>query len=660
MRLFVKKETLNNFDLASNTEWLEINQTGCYSCSTVYGMNNKRYHGLFAVPLETNNQRAIVLSKFEESVFIENQVYELSTNNFVGGVYPDGYKYLEEFTLDPFPTYTFLIEGRRLQKTVFILHESNTLVIRYESKNQGVPFKLILKPLIAARITSEMAHELPNLNTDSYQSERVVKIALKSDMPELSIYYLKGDYIQAPLWYHNFRYLPEVEGSDVDPELLTEDLFNPGFFSYEFEAYDSFDMFVTTDNKIPDMIYDSMFHKEKKFRRRYRSRFINLPQHVKSLSKKVELSRLKISKKVPYIIQKYHEYNYSTREFLWTLHGLLHIERNLSKINQFIDEIIENIKDALLPTTYPFPFDPEEDAFAAADLSLIFINFAYHYYMFSKNEPYLENVLYDACKGIIDDFQKGTSFDIRMDKDYLLSAGSESIHISSIITKDGSNRYGKLIEIQALWFNALKIIEFFSRELGKNKAAKKYAAIVEKTEISFLNKFIDKKNSRFFDVIRENYTEDTLRYHHILALALPFQLLNSDPALLLLKMIEDELFTPLGLRTLSIKNKDYVPFSRKRLFSNQPDYYFGAVLPWTIGFYIDAILQVRGNHQQVISYLKNILDSFKESINSGTLGYISEVYEGTETLERNGSQYNPLALTEYLRAYLTVSRLENK
>ena len=660
MRLIVKRETLNNFDLASSTEWLEISQTGCYSCSTIYGMNNRRYHGLFAVPIQADHQRAIILSKFEESVFIGNHVYELSTNNFVGGIYPEGYKYLEEFALNPFPIFTYKIEGRRIRKTVFVIHDSNALVVRYESKNQGVPIKLIIKPLIAARKISEMAHEVPNLNTDSYLSERVVKIAPKAEIPELSIYYIKGEYVQAPLWYHNFRYMPEVSGSDEDPAQLTEDLFNPGFFSCKLEAYESFDMFITTDNKMPEMIYDSVYHREKSFRRRYRSKFISMPQHVKSLSKRVELSRLKLSKKVPYILQKYHDYTYSTREYLWTLSGLLHEERNLAQINQFIEEIIENIQDGLLPTKYPFPYNPEEELFCAADLPLIFINFAYHYYMLTKNDLYLENVLYEPCKDIIDAFQKGTNFDIYMDKDYLLSAGTNGTNISSVVTKNETNRYGKLIEIQALWFNALKIMEFFTRELEKNREAKKYAAVVEKTENSFLKKFIDKKNSCFFDVVRENYTEDSLRFHHIFPLALPFQLIQSDPALLLLKLIEDELLTPLGLRSLSIKDKNYINHSGVRLFSDKATYYCGAILPWTIGLYTDAVLQVRGEHQQIITYIKKILDAFKEFINSGTLGYISEVYEGDEAPQKNGSQHYPLALTEYLRAYLKVSALENR
>jgi len=658
MRLIIKKETIDNFNLASNTEWLELGQTGCYSSSTIYGMNNKRYHGLFAVPFQSENQRAIILSKIEESVFIGNHVFELSTNNFVGGIYPQGYKYLEEFALNPFPTFTFKIGGRRIRKTVFILHDSNTLVIRYESMNQGIPVKLILKPLIAARMTSEMAHELPNLNTDSYLSERVVKIALKSSFPELSIYYVKGEYIQAPLWYHNFRYLPEVTGDADNLEELTEDLFNPGFFSCKLDAYEAFDIYVTTDKKMPEMIYDSVYHREKKFRRRYRSKFINMPQHVKSLSKKVELSRLKLSKNVPYILQKYHEYRYSTREYLWTLIGLLHAERNITQINQFIEEIIENFEEGLLPTKYPFSLNPEEEAFGAADLPLLFINFTYHYYMLIKNDLYLEKVLYETCKDIIDAYQNGTNFNIYMDEDNLLFAGSNGINISCIIPKDGSNRYGKLIEIQALWFNALKIMEFFARELKKNRAAKKYAEMAEMMEHMFVKKFIDKKNSRFFDVVRENHTDDTLRFHHVLPLALPFPLVQNDPALLLLKLIENELLTPLGLRTLSLKDKNYIGHSKVRLCSDDAAYYCGSILPWTIGIYTDAVLQVRGDHQQVIAYLQRTLDAFKQFIYSGNLGYISEVYEGNESPKRNGSQYYPLALTEYLRAYLTISALK--
>jgi glycogen debranching enzyme len=211
-----------------------------------------------------------------------------------------------------------------------------------------------------------------------------------------------------------------------------------------------------------------------------------------------------------------------------------------------------------------------------------------------------------------------------------------------------------LSEFQALWYNALKIIEFFSRELNKNRLARKYAAFSEQVEASYNEKFLDKKNSRYYDIIRDNYKDSSFRYHQIFQISLPFPLVQGDAALLLLKRIEDELLTQYGLRSLSSSDSGYIGKTDRFISPNDSEYYSGAVWPWTIGIYTDAVLNVRGNHQQVISYLTKQLENFRQIIYSGTLGYISEIYDGDEPHSRNGAQVYPVILSEYIRAVLTI------
>ena len=246
MKIFFEKDVCSNLDLSLKKEWLEANQLGSYACSTIYGLNYRRYHGLFAVPVKNGTGHVLLLSKFEESVFIGSQVFELSANRFKGGIHPDGYRYLQRFALDPFPKFTYLIDGRRLEKTLFLLHDSNTLIIRYTNKNQGPPLKLILKPILASRDVSGLTHENNKINTDSYSDNRVVKMSPRPDMPELSIYYLKGDYTRAPLWYYGFMYSGSAEESGHN-EGETEDLFNTGFFTCTLDTYESMDLYITTD-----------------------------------------------------------------------------------------------------------------------------------------------------------------------------------------------------------------------------------------------------------------------------------------------------------------------------------------------------------------------------------------------------------------------------
>ena len=117
MNIILDKDICTDFNLASNKEWLESNKLGAYAMSTVYGLNNQRYHGLYVIPTNDEDDKIIILSKFEESLFIENRVYELSTNQFKGGLHPEGFRYIQRFTMDPFPRFLFEVEDKRIEKT---------------------------------------------------------------------------------------------------------------------------------------------------------------------------------------------------------------------------------------------------------------------------------------------------------------------------------------------------------------------------------------------------------------------------------------------------------------------------------------------------------------------------------------------------------------
>src|SRR5262249_16647265 len=153
-------DILHNFDAAISREWLETNGIGGFACSTVIGLNTRRYHGLLTAAMQPPAGRVVLLSKFEETVLIENQRYDLSANQYAGVVHPQGYNYLEEFRLDPFPTFTFAVDGVRLEKSVFMVHGQNTTVIQYRLLSDGDhAIQLELKPLIAFRDYHALTHE---------------------------------------------------------------------------------------------------------------------------------------------------------------------------------------------------------------------------------------------------------------------------------------------------------------------------------------------------------------------------------------------------------------------------------------------------------------------------------------------------------------------
>jgi len=187
MNIFKDKNILKEFDLASQMEWLEFNNLGSYSSSTVCGLNNRRFHGLFNIHSEKDGKNINLLSKFEETVFLGEHSFELSTNQYQNSVFPLGYTYLEKFSLNPFPKFSYLIDGRRLEKTVILLHNKNLLLVRYDLKNNGDPIKLVIKPIIGGRYSHKLVENVQGINPDSYMEQNIVKIAPKSNIPELNV-----------------------------------------------------------------------------------------------------------------------------------------------------------------------------------------------------------------------------------------------------------------------------------------------------------------------------------------------------------------------------------------------------------------------------------------------------------------------------------------
>ena len=199
-------------------------------------------------------------------------------------------------------------------------------------------------------------------------------------------------------------------------------------------------------------------------------------------------------------------------------------------------------------------------------------------------------------------------------------------------------------------------MEFFSRETGKNKQAKKYAEMAELTKTSFQKEFWNPKLLRYYDCIKGDHKEKTFSISQLFLIALPFSMLDVERGLLVLKQIEEHLLTPLGLRSLSPQEKTYKGRLKNSINNHKWDYYVGSVWPWTIGMYTDAVLKLRGTNQEVIERLRSCLDTLGQFFYEQGSGTISEFFEGNPPHRRNGRICYSLNLTELLRGYYTLHR----
>ncbi len=633
MRFSFNKKVLRNFKQSTQYEWLEFNEEGAYASSTIIGMNTRREHGLLNIYDSKKNRHLSILSKLEESVFIDTHLYELSTNQYEDVLFPHGYNYLESFDLDPFPTFTFSIEDRLLKKTVFLLNDINILVVRYELKNQGKPVKLVIKPFLSVRNSHDLARDIAGLNTDSYLGQSFVRFAPKNDMPELNVLFNRGEFLPASLWYHKFKYPRDLERYSSG----TEDLFNPGFFQVLLKPYETLDLYFSTE---------SLDELDADFEALYRSELMHRLSSEQEAGYNATLSRLLLPQK-DRLFLSFLETDFSMRKTLLSLLALLHLEQGSEKIKKIFNNILKKVDSGLLPLEIEGKKSKTPAFFADTPLWLFVL--AYYYYEVTKDKNFLTSDVLDSLKGILHSFIRGTSGNIHMDKSGLIFSGSREVQSSMLPLKatDGSVlRYGYLLEVNALWYNALRIMGALYRIVGKQRSANKYEKNAKKTLKSFKAVFVDETNNRLFDFVSYQEKDSTFRSIQIIPLSLPFPLLEDEIAKKILSKIDEVLVSPFGLK-FSDKiehpaNTNQTPFT---LFSNE------AIWIWMISFYVRACLRYKQENPHLGADLTKYFQPLVHLKDSGILGMYPEGVCLNDSLQPLEADDSFLAMTNISLAF---------
>lgn len=656
MNLKFDEKYLKDFEKALDVEWLQVNNLGAYSSSSLFGLNNRKEHGLFVVPTTDPTNKINLLAKLEETVFVKDYSFELSSNQYENSIYPNGYKHLKSFSLNPFPVFHYKVSDRAINKSVLLLHDKNVLVVRYELKNNGDPVKLIIKPIIAARYADDLFKDIQGINPDSYMDENVVKIAPRSDLPEIHLSYNKGEYTPAALWYHNFCYKKENSIGESSKN-NKEDLLNPGFFTYSLEPYESFEIYVSL-NEWHNFDYEYLLRKEKEYRKSIDKKYKKLPIFIQNISKNVKSIPLFKDQVNIQCLPDYHITQCNYRNSILAMNDSLVVQKNENNTNKLIEACLSRLNNGLLiensksknvkPTCF-------------ADTALQLINLGYHAFKFYKNTELLEKNIYDPFVDIIESFRKGTDFNIYMDKDGLIFSGDKNTNISifPLVNETGHVlRYGKLLEVNVFWINALHIMKFFSNQLNKSRMVKKYSKLVELASASFIEKFWDNENSRFYDLLRDNLKDNTFRINQIYALALPFHILEKEKGKELLYSIKNELLTSFGLRSLSNNDINYVGECNINSDSYKFGKYLGAVWPSSISDFIIACVNYGDLSAESIELAK-LIENFEQLCKSYCLGYLPEYLDGDKPHKAHGHAANVLNMLSILKASLFFYKTAN-
>ncbi|HKY28940.1 MAG TPA: amylo-alpha-1,6-glucosidase, partial [Pyrinomonadaceae bacterium] len=587
--LELDQESCRNLNVAASREWLETNGIGGFSSSTIIGLNTRRYHGLLTAATKPPVGRLVLLSKLEETLVIDGRRHELSANQYPGVVHPQGFNYQTSFRLDPFPVFMYDVEGMTLEKSVFMVQGENTTVVQYELLDEGEnrhgDIRLEIRPLVAFRDYHGTTHENGALNPHIESENGTTTFRPYIDLAPLRLAHDMAEIDSNGFWYRNFQYAIEQErGLD-----FVEDLFSPCAFTFDLSVKKKVSVIASTERREASQA-DSYRNAEE--RRRASHKNATLVGSLTTAANQFIVAR----ERGKTVIAGYHWFADWGRDTMIALPGLTLANGRADIAKGILAEFATHVDQGMLPNRFPDAGETPE--YNTVDATLWFFEAVRSFLQYTNDYDFVRTDLYAVLKDIIDWHVKGTRYQIHVDEDGLLYSGEPGVQLTWMDAKVGdwvvTPRHGKPVEIQALWYNALRIMGQLADKFDDATGQKEYAARADKARASFNNTFWNEQAGCLYDVINGEARDASIRPNQVIAISLTNTMLSKNRATNVLRVIERELLTPRGLRTLSPGDSNYIGRYEGGPQSRDGAYHQGTVWPWLMGPYITAYIKIFG------------------------------------------------------------------
>ena len=608
-------------------EWLETNGIGGFSSATISGANTRRYHGLLMAATVPPTGRTLLLSKLEETLIVGERRYELSANLYPGAVHPRGFEHAAGFRLDPFPIFTFEVDGVKVEKRVFLAHGSNTVVVEYEaSLDSGAACRIEIRPLIAFRDYHSLTHENGALNGGLEEADGLISIEPYNGLPRLFFGHNADRVERDAGWYRNFQYPIERErGLDFE-----EDLYSPFVLEFDVTAGAPAVVIASTEAHRAE---EAAALRNAEIARRTE------PTLLHAAAEQFIVARGKLRT----IIAGYPWFTDWGRDTMISLPGIALATGKFDVARDLLRAFANSVDQGMLPNRFSEAGDTPE--YNTVDATLWFFEAIRKYVEATGDTAFVRQNLYACLKEILDWHIKGTRYGIHADDDGLLHAGDANTQLTWMDARVGDHtitpRNGKPVEIQALWINALR----FAAEFGKQK---NYGTLVTKAAKSFNAQFWNEEGGCLYDVIDGDRRDASIRPNQVIALSLGYCAIPEDRARKVLEVAARDLLTPYGLRTLAPFDAAYCGRCDGPPWVRDAAYHQGTVWPWLLGPFITADARFNGDAgRRRAAEILTPIDNFLKS--RGT-GQMPEIFDGDAPHAPRGCPAQAWSVAELLRA----------
>ncbi len=640
-----QKEDLVNLNNSLNIEYLATNDSGSYACSTIINCNTRKYHGLLICPLpQLDGEKCVLLSALDEVIVDNDAVFNLGIHKYPTEFSPLGHKYATHFIADLIPTTTFRVGDVVLVKELLLVEKDERILIRYTLQSAPNEITLRLKPYLAFRKVHDLTHSNLSAHVRSKTADNGIISQLYDNYPDLYMQLnLENEFVAAPDWYYNIGYDKELERGYYHQE----DLFVPGFFELNMKKGDSV-VFSAGLSEIKSAGLKKKFTSEL-------NKKIARDSYIGCLDKAAEQFIAKKGNRTE-IIACYPWYGNWGRDSLISVPGLTLARNQIDVCKAVLDTISQDIDGALFSSIG----NVDHANVSSLDTPLWYAWTVQQYLSASNDIETVGKKYYKKLQNIIDTYIESKSPDFSLNENGLIFITPSNRPLTWMDAEFEGNaivsRCGFVVEINALWYNAVSFALELAEKTGDKKHVATYSGLKEKIHSAFSPVFWSDDHKYLADYVINDYRDFSVRPNQIFACSLPYSPINEFQQKDIVELIEKELLTPKGLRSLSPKSDKYRGSCSGSIYERAFAYHQGAVWPWLLGAFSESYLNLNG--KAGLLKIKRLFVGMEDEMKVQGIGSISEIYDGNPPHTPSGSISQAWNVAELLRIKSLIEKTE--
>ena len=668
-------------------EWVITNGIGGFAASTYLGINTRRYHGLLIAATNPPGLRKLILSKVDESIELNGKKYDLFSNASQG-VITEGYKYIQKFEKTIIPIYTYKVKNVIIEKSICMLYGKNTVAIVYRVINQRAKAKLLLTPIVNFRDFHSETHDLKFRYTQKINRDKV-QIDFGTEKGKINLYVEGAKYREYidNIFYSMYYEREALRGFDAEENHAV-----PGTFEVEIKPNEDKEIvfFCSLDGEYGNSLEElqrlsgtKIIENEKKrineqIKKSELINFKKLPKEEEEKQSYIDLVNTYMVASDNFIVYRpsmglhtiiagYPWFLDWGRDTLIAFEGLLLISKKFDIAEEVMLTFAKSVKQGIVPNGFD-EYD-NHPLYNSADASLLLFEVVQKYLDYTVNYDWVKENLYGTLTKIIDSYINGTNIDgnnIRFDdRMFLISAGTMDTQNTwmdaKVNGKPVTPRNGKAVELNAMWYNALKTMQNLANHYIKPVKYYEYGMLAKNCQKSFVKRFYNPYKKCLYDVLGD----DKIRPNQIFAISLTYPILDcsKDMAKEVFVTVTQKLLNKYGLQTLAAGEEGFSAVYKGSPEERDSVYHQGITWPWLLGPYYNALKNLikaekdENRKNKLINTLTqfrlNTANTFTNEITKGnTIGSICEIYDSTEPSSGKGAFAQAWSVAEVFRIML--------